>query len=139
MSQTYPAKEIIGLYHERWEIETAFFELKSTILGGRVLRARTPEAPTSAACPPNYAAWTRSAATDIALLGPSGGVGPVAASRATRSPASTVLNSRGGKQLRSRRTTSSGCPGPAARSLLPHATGMTQAGPAVEPTDPIDR
>ena len=30
------------LYHERWEIETAYFELKSTILGGRVLRARTP-------------------------------------------------------------------------------------------------
>jgi hypothetical protein len=39
---TYPAGEIIRLYHERWEIETAFFELKSTILGGRVLRARTP-------------------------------------------------------------------------------------------------
>ena len=30
------------LYHERWEIETAFAELKSTTLGGRVLRARTP-------------------------------------------------------------------------------------------------
>jgi hypothetical protein len=38
----YPATEIVGLYHERWEIETAFFEVKSTILGGRVLRARTP-------------------------------------------------------------------------------------------------
>jgi Insertion element 4 transposase N-terminal/Transposase DDE domain len=37
-----PAAEIIRLYHERWEIETSFFELKSTILGGRVLRARTP-------------------------------------------------------------------------------------------------
>jgi hypothetical protein len=37
-----PAAEIVGLYHERWEIETAFGELKSTILGGRVLRARTP-------------------------------------------------------------------------------------------------
>ncbi len=31
------------LYHQRWEIETAFLELKSTILGGRVLRARTPD------------------------------------------------------------------------------------------------
>ena len=30
------------LYHERWEIETAYLELKSSILGGRVLRARTP-------------------------------------------------------------------------------------------------
>jgi transposase IS4-like protein/DDE family transposase len=37
-----PPEEIVALYHQRWEIETAFFELKSTILGGRVLRARTP-------------------------------------------------------------------------------------------------
>jgi hypothetical protein len=37
-----PPAEIVALYHQRWEIETAFFELKSTILGGRVLRARTP-------------------------------------------------------------------------------------------------
>jgi hypothetical protein len=37
-----PAHDIVALYHQRWEIETAFFELKSTILGGRVLRARTP-------------------------------------------------------------------------------------------------
>ena len=39
----YPAAEVIALYHERWEIETCYFELKSTILGGRVLRARTPD------------------------------------------------------------------------------------------------
>ena len=31
------------MYHERWEIETAYLELKSAILGGRVLRARTPD------------------------------------------------------------------------------------------------
>lgn len=37
-----PPRDIVALYHQRWEIETAFFELKSTILGGRVLRARTP-------------------------------------------------------------------------------------------------
>jgi hypothetical protein len=37
-----PPRELVALYHQRWEIETAFFELKSTILGGRVLRARTP-------------------------------------------------------------------------------------------------
>lgn len=29
-------------YHERWEIETVYLELKSSILGGRVLRAHTP-------------------------------------------------------------------------------------------------
>jgi hypothetical protein len=39
----YPAGALAALYHERWEIETAYFELKSTILGGRVLRARTPD------------------------------------------------------------------------------------------------
>jgi hypothetical protein len=37
-----PPEEIVALYHQRWEIETTYFELKSTILGGRVLRARTP-------------------------------------------------------------------------------------------------
>ena len=37
-----PAIEIIRLYRERWEIETSFLELKSTILDGRVLRAKTP-------------------------------------------------------------------------------------------------
>jgi hypothetical protein len=39
----YPAAELIRLYHQRWEIETAYLELKSSILGGRVLRARTPD------------------------------------------------------------------------------------------------
>ncbi|GAA4847628.1 IS4 family transposase [Kitasatospora terrestris] len=40
--RSHPAAELIRLYHERWEIETAYLEIKSTILGGRVLRARTP-------------------------------------------------------------------------------------------------
>ncbi|MFE9658400.1 IS4 family transposase [Micromonospora sp. NPDC006431] len=39
----YPAADLARLYHQRWEIETAYLELKSTILGGRVLRARTPD------------------------------------------------------------------------------------------------
>jgi hypothetical protein len=39
----YPAGDLAVLYHERWKIETAYFELKSTILGGRVLCARTPD------------------------------------------------------------------------------------------------
>jgi hypothetical protein len=38
----YPAAELAALYHQRWEIETAYLELKSTMLCGRVLRARTP-------------------------------------------------------------------------------------------------
>ena len=37
----YPAGEW-PLYHERWEVESDYFELKSSMLGGRVLRARTP-------------------------------------------------------------------------------------------------
>jgi hypothetical protein len=38
----HPAAALVTLYHERWEIETCYLELKSTVLGGRVLRARTP-------------------------------------------------------------------------------------------------
>ncbi len=38
----YPADELVRLYHQRWEIETSYLELKSTLLGGRVLRAATP-------------------------------------------------------------------------------------------------
>jgi hypothetical protein len=38
----HPASTLVTLYHQRWEIETAYLELKSSILGGRVLRARTP-------------------------------------------------------------------------------------------------
>jgi hypothetical protein len=40
--RAFPAFELVNLYHLRWEIETSYLELKSTILGGRVLRARTP-------------------------------------------------------------------------------------------------
>ncbi|MBB6422057.1 hypothetical protein HDC93_007693, partial [Streptomyces sp. AK010] len=39
----HPAAGLATLYHQRWEIETAYLELKSTILDGRVLRARTPD------------------------------------------------------------------------------------------------
>jgi len=39
----YPAFSLVRLYHERWEVETCYAELKDTMLGGRVLRARTPE------------------------------------------------------------------------------------------------
>ena len=39
----FTALDLITLYHQRWEIETAFLEMKSTTLGGRVLRARTPD------------------------------------------------------------------------------------------------
>lgn len=38
----YPASELVRLYHQRWEIETTYLELKSTILGDAKLRARTP-------------------------------------------------------------------------------------------------
>jgi hypothetical protein len=39
-----PAKELAALYHERWEIETAFDELKTHLRGARiVLRSKTPD------------------------------------------------------------------------------------------------
>jgi len=37
----YPAFELVKLYHERWEVESAFFAIKKSMLGRRVLRART--------------------------------------------------------------------------------------------------
>jgi len=40
----YPADQIITLYHERWEIETLYLELKSTMLHGAVLRSGHPAA-----------------------------------------------------------------------------------------------
>ena len=42
-ARTHSAGELITLYHRRWEVETAYLEIKSSILGGRVLRARTPD------------------------------------------------------------------------------------------------
>jgi hypothetical protein len=41
-ARSWPAATLVALYHQRWEVETAYLELKSSILGGRVLRARTP-------------------------------------------------------------------------------------------------
>jgi len=39
-----PAQELAALYHERWEIETAFDELKTHLRGTKVvLRSKTPE------------------------------------------------------------------------------------------------
>ena len=35
----YPALNLIRLYHERWEIETAYLALRQTLLGGHVLRS----------------------------------------------------------------------------------------------------
>ncbi|HAC89045.1 MAG TPA: IS4 family transposase [Planctomycetaceae bacterium] len=39
----YPAKELIALYHERWEEEIAFREIKETLHHGEVLRSQSPE------------------------------------------------------------------------------------------------
>ena len=39
-----PAKELAALYHERWEIETAFDELKTHLRGSKIiLRSKTPD------------------------------------------------------------------------------------------------
>ncbi|MES4886386.1 transposase, partial [Streptomyces sp. NPDC000349] len=37
-----PAEALIRLYHERWEIESAFYSLRHTLLTGRVLRSQDP-------------------------------------------------------------------------------------------------
>jgi len=42
--QRAPASQLAGLYHERWEIETALDELKTHLRGSKiVLRSRTPD------------------------------------------------------------------------------------------------
>lgn len=39
-----PAEELAAVYHERWEIESAFDELKTHLRGSRILlRSRTPD------------------------------------------------------------------------------------------------
>jgi hypothetical protein len=38
----YPATDLIALYHERWQAETTYLSIKSTILDARVLRSRRP-------------------------------------------------------------------------------------------------
>ena len=40
-AESHPAQELIALYHRRWQAETCYFSLKSTILDGQVLRSRT--------------------------------------------------------------------------------------------------
>ncbi|WP_322982942.1 IS4 family transposase [Streptomyces sp. S584] len=40
--RTDPAERLVGLYHERWEIETAYLALRHTLLKGRVLRSKDP-------------------------------------------------------------------------------------------------
>jgi hypothetical protein len=39
----YPADDLVSLYHRRWQAETTYLSIKSTILDGRVLRSQRPE------------------------------------------------------------------------------------------------
>ena len=50
-AHTWPATTQVTLDHQRWEIETAYLALKSSILGGRVLRAAPPPASTKRSMP----------------------------------------------------------------------------------------
>jgi len=38
----HPASELVELYHRRWQAETTYLSIKSTLLDGRVLRSRHP-------------------------------------------------------------------------------------------------
>jgi hypothetical protein len=40
--RTYPAADLVGLYHERWEHEITYLALRHTLLTGRVLRSGNP-------------------------------------------------------------------------------------------------
>ncbi|WP_212732662.1 transposase domain-containing protein [Streptomyces oceani] len=37
----YPASSLVSLYHERWEVESAYFAIKKSMLSRRVLRSQT--------------------------------------------------------------------------------------------------
>ena len=37
--RAFPAAALVRLYHQRWEIESAFLALRHTLLDGRVLRS----------------------------------------------------------------------------------------------------
>jgi hypothetical protein len=39
----HPAGQLVQLYHERWEIESAFYALRCTMMNGRVLRSGDPD------------------------------------------------------------------------------------------------
>jgi hypothetical protein len=40
--RAYPAADLVGLYHERWEHEITYLALRHTLLQGRVLRSHDP-------------------------------------------------------------------------------------------------
>lgn len=40
--RTDPAGALVALYHERWEIESAYYAIRHTLLRGRVLRSKDP-------------------------------------------------------------------------------------------------
>jgi hypothetical protein len=67
--QQAPATELAALYHERWEIETAFDELKTHLRGAKIiLRSKTPDLVRQSRCagPP--------ADCEMALVSPDGPV-----------------------------------------------------------------
>jgi hypothetical protein len=52
--QRFPAFAIVRLYHERWEVESTYLEIKSTLLGRRVLRSPNPALIAQEIYPPRH-------------------------------------------------------------------------------------
>ena len=60
-----PATELAALYHERWEVETAYDEVKTHILGpGALLRSKTPDLDRCV----DEAAWVRVTRTHAGVV-----------------------------------------------------------------------
>jgi Insertion element 4 transposase N-terminal/Transposase DDE domain len=97
----YPAHRLVRLYHERWEIESAYYALRHTLLDGRVLRsgdrpgleqetwallatyqllrmAMTDAAATRPGTDPDRASFTTAAQTAITQLTAACGITPAA-------------------------------------------------------------
>jgi hypothetical protein len=97
----FPAHRLVRLYHERWEIESAYYALRHTLLAGRVLRsgdwpgreqeiwallatyqllrmAMTDAAATRPGTDPDRASFTTALQTAISTLGTAPGLTPAA-------------------------------------------------------------
>jgi hypothetical protein len=70
--QRFPAFAVVKLYHERWEIESTYLEIKSTLLGRRVLRSTNP----TLIAQELYALLTTYQAVRIAITDAADGIDP---------------------------------------------------------------
>jgi len=133
-ARSWPATTLVALYHQRWEIETAYLEPKSSILGGRVLRARTPPASTKRSMP----CWSATSScawpwpTPPAPNPASTPTGPASPSRST--PPATSSSRPPGCSPRPPSTWSARSAGPCSTTCWPTGAYGSAPGSSSEPS-----